>query len=627
MLRTRLSGSRSPGRFCVPSASWLLRGVLSLVTLALVSASVTPANEAIIARMRTDVTYLASPECEGRGVETQGIEKAALYIRQEFIKAGLKAGGPEGSYFQPFSIYGASKLEGTTTMKLKGPLGQEITLKLGVDFQVMGLSGPGKVTAPLVFAGYGATAKDIGYDDYAGLDVKGKIVVLLRHTPRWNSKDLPFDGPRREEHASLERKQALAESNKAAAVLVVNDATELPTGDKLMPFSYIAGGTPSAIPALHVRRSVIDLIFPSSLGMSLLEMEQAIDRDLKPRSAPLAGWTATLEVGVQRKEIACKNVVGVLPGSGPLANETIVIGAHYDHLGYGGRGSRAKEPNKKEIHHGADDNASGTTTLIELARRFGEMDKRQGRRLVFIAFSAEESGLLGSRHYCNKQPLFPLADTVAMVNLDMVGRGTADPNTGKEKLIVEGTGTAKTFDALVEKLNPGFVLSKKPGGTGPSDHDSFYRKNIPVVFFWTGTHVDYHRPSDTAEKINVPMMMRIADFAERVVVHLMNDPQRPEYVRVASSFTPSPIGKVPKMGIVPNYDEAKPGVLLGGVADDGPAAKAGLKAGDLIIEIAGKSVTNINTYMAIMAQQQPGREIEVTVLRNDKKLKVKVTPK
>src|SRR5947209_18799820 len=230
---------------------------------------------------------------------------------------------------------------------------------------------------------------------------------------------------------------------------------------------------------------------------------------------------------------------------------------------------------------------------MELARRFGQMKDRQGRKIVFMTFSGEERGLLGSRYYCNKEPLFPLQDTVAMVNLDMVGRFDG-------KLIVEGVGTAKTFEKMIDRLNPGLALTKKPGGLGPSDHDSFCKKNIPVFFFWTVTHPDYHRPTDTADKINVSGMRQIAALAEKVVSELASDPQRPEYVQVANTFnTAGGRGSMPKLGITPNYEEDKVGVLVSGVAENGPAANGGIKAGDLIVELAGKAVTNIETYMVI----------------------------
>jgi len=224
-------------------------GHLALLGLLLLLGTAAGKNEeAIEARMRRDITFLASDECEGRGIETEGIHKAANYIAAEFARAGLKPGGKNASYFQPFAVQGQSKLEGQSTLVLKGPLGQEISLQIGADFQVMGLSGTGTVTAPLVFAGYGATAPQAGYDDYQGLDVAGKIVVLLRHTPRWSSKDAPFDGTRKDDHGSLEKKQGLAESNKAAAVFLVNDLTEAPAGDKLMPFGYIASATLAVFP-------------------------------------------------------------------------------------------------------------------------------------------------------------------------------------------------------------------------------------------------------------------------------------------------------------------------------------------------------------------------------------------
>jgi hypothetical protein len=604
--------------------------IRAFAILALIVGSFSPAQDdagvaRIEARMKADVTFLASAACEGRGIETAGINLAADYIARKFEETGLKPGGVDG-WYQPFNVYGSSELEQPGAVTLRGPLGQTIALQPGVDFQVMGLSGSGKVSAPLVFAGHGVTAKEIGYDDYQDVDVKGKVVVVLRHTPRWDNADLPFDGPRKDEHASLERKQGLAETNKAAAVIVVNDLTEAAAGDKLMPFGYLRTiMTPSGIPGVQMRRALLDMIFQSSLGSTLKEVEQAIDRDLKPRGAPLTGWTATIETALKRKTIHVKNVVGVLEGAGPLAKETVVIGAHYDHLGYGGPGSRAKNPNAKEIHHGADDNASGTSALIELTRRFAALKERQGRRLVFIAFSAEESNLLGSHHYCDKQPLFALADTAAMVNLDMVGRLRPDEKTGKDRLLVEGVGTAKGFEELVDKLNPGFTYTKRPGSPPYSDNDSFYQKKIPILFFWTDTHEDYHRPTDTADRINVAGMRQITDLTEKVVAHLASDPKRPEYVYVARTIKMAG-GKGPRLGIMPNYDESKEGVLVGGLTDGGAAAKGGVKTGDLIVEIAGKPVTNINTYMIIMAAQRPGQTLDVVILRGKEKMKLKVTP-
>jgi hypothetical protein len=601
-----------------------------LLAVLLLPLSVRGQDDPIEARMRADITYLASDECEGRGIETKGINLAAGHIAHHFAKAGLQPGGVNATFFQPFTVsIGVPKLDNPGKVTLKGPLGQQIELKPGTDFQVFGFSGSGNVTAPLVFAGYGATAKDIGYDDYQGIDVAGKIVVALRKTPRYNSSELPFDGPRKDEHAALDRKQAVAEANRAAAVIVVNDMTESPGGDKLTNFNDLSRTTtPGGIPAVHMRRSLLEMIFQSALGTSIRDVELAIDRDMKNRSAPLKGWTATVETAVNRPTTPVKNVIGVLEGNGPLAKETIVIGAHYDHLGFGGRGSLAKGGGKGQIHHGADDNGSGTTAVIELARRFGAIKDRQGRRLVFMTFSAEESGLLGSRHYCVKEPLFALEDTAAMVNLDMVGRLRPDKNTGQDRLIVEGVGSSKGFEELIDKLNPGFTFTKRPNSGPYSDQHSFYLKRIPVLFFWTDTHEDYHRPTDTADRINVAGMRKITDFAEKVIAHLATVEKRPEYIQVAGGGKMGTSGapKGPRLGFMPSYDEDKKGVRIDALSAGGAAEKAGLKEGDLIVEISGKSVSSVQTYMAIMAQQKAGQAIDVVILRGEKKMTVKVTP-
>jgi Peptidase family M28/PDZ domain/PA domain len=599
-----------------------------LFLLGLLASAPLWADEAAEARLKKDITFLASDECEGRGVGTKGLDLAADYVAGQFAAAGLKPGAREGSYFQSFPYSRGAQLDGPATLVLDGPLGQTVTLKAGSDFQVSGLSGSGKVAAPVVFVGYGVTAPAIGYDDYAGVDVKGKIVIALRKVPRWTSKDAPFDGSRKDQHADMENKQALATINGALALILVNDSSDLADGDKLIPYAQLSRGVATfSLPFVQLRRNLAEEMFTASVGLGLRELEQSINRDLKPRSVPLPGWKVSLDVHVKRTVIPVKNIVGVLEGSGPLAKETLVIGAHYDHLGYGGPGSLAKNKDKA-IHHGADDNGSGTTALMELARRFGADKNREGRRLVFIAFTAEESGLIGSRYYCRRHPLFPLNDTVAMVNLDMVGRLRTDDKSGKGKLLIEGAGTAKSFDAMLEGLNPGFQLSKRPGASGlfgSSDHESFYDAHVPVVFLWTGTHEDYHRPSDTSDKINVNGMSRIVDYAQKIVAKLSTDTARPEYVAIAPLFTPGK-SKGPRLGIMPDYEADKEGVVVGGVGKGGPAEKGGLKAGDLIVAIAGKTVTNMNTYMAIMAQQTADQAIEVAVLRDGKKLLLKVTP-
>jgi Zn-dependent M28 family amino/carboxypeptidase len=600
--------------------SWRALSVLGLLVLATATSL---ADDAVsYERMKKDIFFLASPECEGRGVETQGIQKAAEYIVAQLHAAGCKPGGKDGSWFQPFTLSdGAGKVEGINTLTLHGPLGQEIELTRGRDFEVLPMSGSGQLTASVVFAGYGLQVKSAEFDDFKGVDVAGKVVIVLRRVPRWDNEAAQFAG-HKEAYAGLESKIGNCELHRAAAVILVNDRSEAAGGDK---FATVPGGAASSggVPTVQLRRSIFDMMLTSK-GTTLADLEKDIDRDLKPRSGVLPGWTASVHTTLKRPTYDCKNIVAVVEGSGPLANETVVIGAHYDHWGYGGWGSLAKDKTVKQIHPGADDNGSGTTTILEVARRFAAHKDRQGRRLVFIWFSGEERGLIGSRFYCNKEPLFPLADTVAMVNLDMVGRLHLE----EPKLKVEGVGTGKGFDELIDAANSdlGFVLQKKKGGTGPSDHDSFCRKDIPVLFFWTGFHEDYHRPTDTADKINVAGMVKIAGLTEKIVTRLATMEKRPEYVYIAEQITVGG-GVGPRMRVGLDYgDESNKGVVVESVVKDGPAAKGGMLAGDRIVAINGQPTMNLNAYMAVMRQQKTGVPLDVTVHRKGTEVKLKVTP-
>jgi hypothetical protein len=573
-----------------------------------------------VTRMRRDITFLASDACEGRGPGTHGINKAADYIAAQLKQAGLKPGGIEGSYFQPFTI-NANVLDEPARLALTGPQGQTITLKQGVQFWPMALGGSGGDKAPLVFAGYGISSKKADYDDYADVDVADKVVVLLRGAPSCADKKRASELMR---GAPFVSKIAKAEEHGAAAVLFVNDADTARDGDDLLDFNYTAfSRSAGKIPVCHVRRSVLEMMLPEGAD-SLTMLEKDINRDLKPHSRELPGWTVTVAVKMHRGTIEAKNIVGVLEGAGPLANETVVVGAHYDHLGYGGNGSLDRS-RKMAIHHGADDNASGTTAMIELARRFAALRNRQGRRLVFIAFSGEELGLFGSEYYC-KHPLFPLKETASMYNLDMVGRLRTDKKSSKAKLLTEGCGTAKPFRELLDKLGEkfDFKMVNTPSGFGPSDHASFCGKEIPVLFVWTDYHDDYHRPSDTADKINVEGMHRIADLSQEAIMTLAQM-DKPVYVKVKKD--PGSPGQYqgPTLGIRPSYSDEGEGLLIGGVVEGRPAANAGLKADDRIISIAGKPIKNIQTYMTVMGGHKKGETIEVGIVRDGKKKVVKVT--
>jgi hypothetical protein len=602
---------------------------LAVLTLALVTSFVPALDRtSVIARLQSDLTFLASDACEGRGPGTAGIDKAADYIAAAFKAAGLKGGMPNGSYFQPFVIKGNPEIGQPNSLSVRLPSGGVTAQTLGSDFQPLGLSGSGSAEAPVVFVGYGASVPTAHYDDFHGVDVAGKIVLLIRKLPRYGQDKHPFgDDQTIQQAASWAAKVDNAEQRKAAAVLVCNDAGE--PDDAFADLARTGGGS-ATIPAVQIKRATADRMLRDGIGQTLADVEKAIDADLKPRSAALKGVTAKLQVTVVRKPVNVRNVVAVLDGAGPLAKETVVLGAHYDHLGYGGRDSLA--PGQKAIHHGADDNASGTAALVELARRFAAEPLAAvpaRRRIVFLAFSAEEVGLLGSAHYA-KEPLFPLEDTTAMVNLDMVGRLKDDAN-GKPRLEVGGAGTAKEFNDLLDRINgrAAFDLRKNAAGVGPSDHTSFYMKGVPVFFFFTGLHREYHKPTDTADLINYPGLAKVTDFVETLARTLATDPKRPEYVKgMTGSFSGGSGGVgVPRMGFMPgDYSDDAGGVLVASVNKGGPAEKGGIQDGDLIVEIAGRPIKNMGAYMVVMGTQRRGQPVEITVQRKGERVKVTVTP-
>ncbi len=342
-------------------------------------------------------------------------------------------------------------------------------------------------------------------------------------------------------------------------------------------------------------------------------------------------------------EVTGYNIIGILDGTDrQLKNEAIVIGAHYDHLGHGGEGSLA--PNSKDVHHGADDNASGTAAIIELTRQFAR-EKKNKRTIIFIAFSGEEEGLFGSKFYVNN-PVFPIENTVAMINLDMVGRLKDD------KLTIGGIGTASEWKSIVEEFNkptfsehqfgdgrntpimisasetPSFKLQLNEDGFGPSDHSSFYTKKVPVLFFFTGTHLDYHKPSDTADKINYDGLNRVLSCVG-MIVHVIDDRRdRPTYT-VAKSPTPTGAGRAGisiTLGTIPSYTDSTDGMVIDGVRDDSPAAKAGLKANDKIVKLGGHDINNVQDYTKILGELKPDIEYDIVIIRGTEHLTLKITP-
>lgn len=632
-------------------------------------------------RLYDSVRYLASDELGGRGVGTEGIAKAADYIADSFRKIGLKTELYDGGPFQTFSIDTDAELGKNNRLAVAESEAKDLKpsdekqLKIDEDFRPLAVGGSGEFTAPVVFVGYGITDEKNGYDEYADIDVKDKAVIIIRKEPQQTNPHSIFDGTKNSRHALFSTKVSNAFQHGAAAVLFVNDFRELATRknaiekqienadndiaelntkveaagddekeqkklaaqiaklqarkaklnqqikagfDTLPPFT--GGGSPSGrrkLPTFFVKREMVDQLLQDALKTSLADIEKKIDADLEPQSAVLTGLAASGSTDIIQNKAEVKNVIGVLPGAGDLADETIVIGAHYDHLGRGGTGSLA--PWTKDIHNGADDNASGAASLVEVARILAASKTPNRRRLVFIAFTGEERGLLGSARYV-REPRFSLKNTVAMINMDMVGRLTDN------KLIIQGHQTAKEFETLIDDLNKkyAFKLTKKDGGYGPSDHSSFYSQQIPVMHLFTGTHNDYHRPSDDFDKVNVAGMKRITDMVVDIVTAIDQSEERPTFVEVKETRMAAPQGDRPYFGSIPDFAQDQPGYALMGVTKGSPADKAGIKKGDIIIQLGDNKIGNLEDFDAALRKYNGGDRVPVIVLREKKNVTVKV---
>jgi hypothetical protein len=633
------------------------------------------ANE-LESRLLKDIKYLASDELEGRGVGTNGLNKAADFIRDSFREAGLDVTSVNGEAFQPFSMTTGSKLGKTNTLAFIGPDGKTIELKCDGDFRTCSFGGPGKFAGEIVFGGYAIDAKKEGYHDFADVDLKGKIVIVMRRNPQQSNPHGKFGGGGAAAHASIRRKVSNAFGKGAAAILFVNDpysirknakndqtlvdketgrvvtaaealvktnaddadktaaarkkladavkrlkaaklaAAKSEDDDPLMRFGY-GGNGGTAVPVMHVTAKAVDQLLQASLKKSLADLEAEIDKDFKPQTTLLTGWKVAGETSLEQTKVEVKNVIGVLEGEGPLAEETVVIGAHYDHVGMGGPGSLA--PGSKAVHNGADDNASGTVALIELARRFGSRDKKPARRIVFIAFTAEERGLIGSAHYV-KNPVFPLDKTIAMFNMDMVGRVTDN------KLVVYGIGTTPRWKKLIEDggKKHSFKLTLKQDGFGPSDHSSFYGKKMPVLHFFSGTHKDYHRPTDDWEKINLAGMSRVVEMVEEIADNTISTQERPKYIEVKRKSTQARTGSRPYFGSIPDFAEEAKGYAIMAVAGGSPAEQGGLKGGDVIVGLGGQKIGNLSDFDLALRKFKAGDEVEIVVQRKGKEVNLKV---
>jgi hypothetical protein len=577
------------------------------------------------------VRYLASDDLKGRGNGSRELEKAADYIAAEFKAAGLKPGGPGGSWFQPFDIVtGLTVGSGNRLTLREGE--QAITLDLGTGYYPMSATaGDGGTPAralkqiPIVFAGYGISARALKYDDYGAVDVHGKAVLVFSHEPQENLAESVFNGTRPSNYSMLLEKAMAAKNHGAVVLVIVGDPTHEEDPATMGGFLKDPQAENFGVPVLRVDRARAE---PLLAAWGLDALAKQIDKDLQPRSRALPGATLDYTEKLSRTRRTVRNVIGVLPGSDPArAKEAVVVGAHYDHLGLGGAHSLSPEM-AGQIHNGADDNASGTAAVIEIGRRAVAAKERFPRTAVFMAFAGEELGLLGSTHWVN-HPTVPLDGVTAMVNLDMVGRA-------KKSVLVSGLDSSPSvgadMDAAAEAGRGVEVRRFQEGaGVGASDDTSFILKKIPAFGFFSGFHSDYHRPTDDWEKIDAEGGVRVTNIAFELAARLAARVTRPEYIPqqpashgTSSGETSQGGGYGAYFGSVPDFGQQDKGVKFAEVRENGPAGKAGLKSGDVLVEFGGKTISTLADFTFALREHSPGETVQVKVLRAGQPLTVSV---
>ncbi len=592
----------------------LHRFLLIVLTALVLAAASTPGPQADPTRYLSDIKSLASPDMEGRGAGTKGLTRAQRLIEKRYKELGLEPAGSNG-YTQPFTVVTGARLKSDNHFAVEAA-GSMSDLKINQDFVPFSFSASGQIAAPVVFAGYGATAEEFHYDDYAGLDVKDKIVVVLRYEPSGFAEKSGNHGLT--QHSQLITKAINARNHGAKGIVVLNGKLGDGEEDLLTRFGSVSGPEHVGLVMVQAKNAVVESWFQAA-GKSLKDAQEQINSTSKPASFAFPDTLhLALHIDIETTRATVNNVLAWLPGQ---TDEYVIVGAHYDHLGRGNFDSLAPAQ-IGQIHPGADDNASGTAGVLELARLLAPQRGQLKRSILFMDFAGEELGLLGSAEWV-KNPTRPLAKAVAMLNMDMIGRIKDD------KVYIGGVGTGSTLKAILEqaqKETP-FKIEYSAGGYSSSDHTSFVAKKIPVLFFFSGLHSDYHKPSDTWDKINAPSAARLLDLVENVAVQLANATEAPAFQVVAEDKPTTGGGGGgygPYFGSIPDFGQTENGVKFSDVKPNSPAAKAGLKAGDILIQFGDKPIKNLYDFTDALRRSKVGDVVEVKVLRDGQPITVSV---
>jgi hypothetical protein len=572
--------------------------------------------------LETHVAHMADDELAGRRAGTPGAERAARYVVRAFQAAGLEAPSDHPAYLQAFEFGIGVELGQENRLILQHGDRRATVFEPGRDFLPLAGSLADRVVQPVVFAGYGISAPEMDYDDYAGLDVRGKVVMVFRYGPGGDDPAGRFG-----RFLSERYKAATAAAHGARAILFVSGpATD--EIDRLIPFQMDAEPGSLGIVAVSVSQTVGQRIAGMG-GGDLARWQREIDGSLEPRSRAVPDAVVNLRADLKARTRTTHNVVGIIEGHDPdLANQAVVVGAHYDGLGLGGAGSL--EPVPGEVHNGADDNASGIAALIELAQHFSFRANRPARTIVFLAFGAEEEGMLGSAHFVT-HPVVPLASVVAMINMDMVGRL-------RDELILYGVGSSEAWPTLLEEANEDLDLPLRlmAEGYGPSDHAPFYLRQVPVLALFTGVHEDYHRASDDADRLDYDGLTQVTTFVRQLVARLAGTRDRPPFrpgvfeLAAERPETPTtepagrPVSVGRRLGAVPV--PAGPGepVVVERVEAGSPADRAGVQPGDRIVSLDGIRVESIYDYVRALQRSVPGGSARLVVERDGSPLELPV---
>jgi hypothetical protein len=561
--------------------------------------------EITLVELNEHINFLASDSLKGRKPGTPEGRVAAEYIRDQFRRFGYELLGEKGlQYFEVITSIEPGERNAMVIGNFEGKLNQ--------DFIPLNFSADGQLDANVVFCGYGFEIENdsMQWNDFQDIDVERQWALILRADPEPENESSPYLS------YSEDLSKVLAAKDHGAAGVLLVSGTILDARDELTKLEPDQMGSNSGIPVFHISRTTADTILARS-GTTIKEIEMLLNNERRPRSFDCqARLIATSEIN--DITVHTQNVVGFLQGNDPLLkNEVVVFGAHYDHLGMGGPNSSSRALGETGVHYGADDNASGVATVIEIAEKLASRKSDLKRSVMVMAFGAEEMGLLGSKYF-TANPLVDLENIVAMVNVDMVGR-LKETN----ELMVGGTGTSTESESLLTDLAGGhnLKLAMSPNGFGPSDHSAFYVEDIPVFFFSTGAHGDYHTPDDVPERINFEGLKRLDDFIFDLGFELVNRPAALVFQEAGpKQQTTARRRSGVRLGIMPSFTQTdNKGLGVDAVSPGGPADLGGILKGDLIVAIEGKPVSNIYEYMDRMSKLDFGQTISVDVIREGEK--------